>query len=63
MPNSRYFGRMEKSMSEKIYNTMKSVGIGNLVMGILVILAGIAGGVLMIISGARLLRKKSDILF
>lgn len=50
-------------MSEKIYNTMKSVGIGNLVMGILVILAGIAGGVLMIISGARLLRKKSDILF
>lgn len=50
-------------MSEKIYNTMKSVGVGNLVIGILIILAGIASGVLMIISGAKLLKKKSDILF
>ncbi len=50
-------------MSEKIYNTMKSVGVGNLVIGILIILAGIATGVLMIISGAKLLKKKSEILF
>ncbi|GAA4294832.1 hypothetical protein GCM10023142_32170 [Anaerocolumna aminovalerica] len=50
-------------MSEKIYTTMKSVGIGNLVMGILLIVAGIASGVLMIISGGKLLKKKSDILF
>lgn len=50
-------------MSEKIYSTMKSVGVGNLVIGILVIIAGITGGVLMIIGGTRLLKKKSDILF
>lgn len=50
-------------MSEKIYNTMKSVGVGNLVIGILIILAGIATGVLMIINGAKLLKKKSEILF
>lgn len=50
-------------MSEKIYSTMKSVGIGNLVTGILIIVLGIAGGILMIISGAKLLKKKSDILF
>lgn len=50
-------------MSEKIYTTMKSVGIGNLVMGILIIVAGIVSGVLMIISGGKLLKKKSDLLF
>lgn len=50
-------------MSEKIYTTMKSVGVGNLVMGILFIAVGIAGGVIMIISGGRLLKKKSEILF
>ena len=50
-------------MSERIYNTMKSVGVGNLVMGILFIVAGVAGGVIMIISGGKLLKKKSEILF
>ena len=50
-------------MSEKIYMTMKSVGIGNLVMGIIFIIAGVAGGIMMIISGGKLLKKKSDILF
>lgn len=50
-------------MSEKIYLTMKSVGVGNLVMGILFIVAGLAGGILMIISGGKLLKKKSEILF
>lgn len=48
---------------EKIYKTMKSVGISNLVMGILLIVAGIASGIFMIISGAKLLKKKSDLLF
>lgn len=50
-------------MSEKIYITMKSVGVWNLVMGILLIVAGIAGGILMIVSGGKLLKKKSEILF
>ncbi|MFV0344608.1 MAG: hypothetical protein ACK5JH_17260 [Anaerocolumna sp.] len=55
--------RLELSMSEKIYITMKSVGVWNLVIGILLIIAGIASGVLMIIGGGKLLKKKSEILF
>lgn len=50
-------------MMEKIYNTMKSVGVWNLVMGILLIIAGVVSGVFMILNGAKLLKKKSDLLF
>ena len=50
-------------MMEKIYHTMKSVGLWNLVMGIVLIVAGIASGILMILNGVRLLKKKSDLLF
>jgi hypothetical protein len=50
-------------MMEKIYHTMKSVGVWNLVMGILLIVAGIFAGVSLILNGAKLLKKKSDLLF
>lgn len=50
-------------MMEKIYNTMKSVGVWNLVLGILLIVAGIVSGILLILNGAKLLKKKSDLLF
>lgn len=50
-------------MSEQAYKTMKSVGIVNLIFGILTITAGVGVGICMIISGARLLKKKSCILF
>lgn len=50
-------------MMEKIYNTMKSVGVWNLVLGILMVIAGVFVGVLMILNGARLLKKKSELLF
>jgi hypothetical protein len=50
-------------MMEKIYNTMKSVGVWNLVLGILFIIAGAVMGSLMILNGARLLKKKSELLF
>lgn len=50
-------------MMEKIYHTMKSVGVWNLVLGILMIITGAVAGSLLIINGARLLRKKSDLLF
>ena len=48
---------------EKIYHTMKSVGVWNLVFGILMIVAGAVSGTLIILNGAKLLRKKSDLLF
>ncbi len=50
-------------MVEKVYKTMKSVGALNLVTGILLIIGGIAAGVIVIINGAKLLSDKSDLTF
>lgn len=54
---------MEGIMAEKVYKTMKSVGAFNIVIGILMILSGIATGVIVITRGAKLLRDKSDLTF
>ena len=43
-------------MNEKIYKTMSSTGACSLAVGIIVT------GILMIVNGARLLKKKSEIL-
>ncbi len=48
---------------EKIYKAMKSVGSFNVVLGILMIVSGIAFGILVIAKGAKLLKHKSDIMF
>jgi len=50
-------------MNEKAYKTMSHVGTGNLVLGIIILVAGVAAGVLMIVNGARLLRRKSELIF
>lgn len=50
-------------MEEKIYKTMGSTGTTNLVIGICVLVVGIASGVLLIINGARLLSKKNKLTF
>lgn len=50
-------------MKEKIYETMKSVGVWNLVIGIVLIVLGLFAGIFMIVNGGRLLKKKSDLLF
>lgn len=50
-------------MSEQAYKTMKSVGVFNLIFGILTIAAGIGAGICLIISGGKLLKRKSSILF
>ncbi len=50
-------------MTEKIYKTMRSVGIFNIVMGIIFIAAGIAAGVLVMVNGARLIKNKSELMF
>ena len=45
-------------MEENLYRSMKSIGVGNLVLGILVILFGIAAGVTSIVNGAKLLQRR-----
>ena len=49
--------------NEKTYKTMVHVGVGDLVLGIIVLVTGIAAGTLMIVNGARLLKRKSDLMF
>ena len=55
--------KKEKTVDEKKYKTVEGAGILSLVLGIVTICCGVASGVLMIISGARLLSTKKDMLF
>lgn len=48
---------------ERVYKTMKSVGVIDLVIGICVAVLGCVAGALMITNGARLLHRKKEILF
>lgn len=48
---------------ERVYKAMKSVGAFNVVMGILMIVAGIGFGVAVITKGAKLLKQKSNLIF
>ena len=50
-------------MSEKAYKTMTNTGAGSLVLGIILLVTGLAAGVLMIINGAKLLKSRSDLIF
>lgn len=47
-------------MNEKLYRTISTAGIWNLVMGIIVLVTGLASGVLLLVSAARLLKCKDE---
>lgn len=49
-------------MNEKVYKTMSSSGSWNLVIGITVMVVGIASGVMLIINGVRLIKQKYQIM-
>lgn len=49
-------------MNEKIYKTMSRSGACSLALGIVVLVTGVAAGVLMIVSGARLMKRKYEIM-
>lgn len=49
-------------MNEKIYKTMARIGAGSVAVGIVVLVTGIAAGVVMVVSGARLLKRKDDVI-
>ncbi|WP_192848882.1 hypothetical protein [Roseburia sp. 499] len=50
-------------MNEKTYKTMNATGVGSIAIGIVILISGVVCGVLSIINGGRLLRKKSEIIF
>lgn len=50
-------------MDEKIYKTMGSAGAANLAVGICILVGGITAGILLIVHGAMLLKRRSKILF
>ena len=49
-------------MSERVYKTMCRAGASSLVMGIILMVTGITAGIMMVVNGARLLKRKSDII-
>ncbi|MDO4329178.1 MAG: hypothetical protein Q4C66_07570 [Lachnospiraceae bacterium] len=48
---------------ERIYKTMRNAGAGTIAMGIVVATIGVTVGVISIITGAILLKRKSEIEF
>lgn len=50
-------------MEEKIYKIMRGTGALNIVLGVISLVVGITAGVLLIISGGKLVAGKSRILF
>ena len=60
--NSTEQRNKEKAM-ERVYKTMKNAGAFSIAMGIVAALIGIVVGVGSIVSGAFLLKRKSDITF
>lgn len=50
-------------MNEKTYKTMKSVGGGSIAIGIILLVTGLVTGILTIVNGARLLKRKSELMF
>ena len=48
-------------MNEKIYKTMSGVGTSTLALGIVVLVTGVASGIMLIINGARLITKKYEL--
>ncbi|MDO4345437.1 MAG: hypothetical protein Q4C50_11620 [Eubacteriales bacterium] len=48
--------------NEKIYRTMSVTGAGDIVIGVIVMIVGIAAGVLAIVNGARLLVSRKNVM-
>ncbi len=48
---------------EKAYKTMRNAGVCNITIGIIVLVTGLVVGIMAIISGGILLKRKCDIIF
>ena len=50
-------------MEEKVYKTKGRSGAWNIAIGVVLIVVGLAAGVVSIINGAKLIKDKSGIIF
>lgn len=50
-------------MEQKIYKVMRGAGAANIALGVVTLAVGLASGVLLIVTGAKLMAGKSKILF
>lgn len=48
---------------EKVYKTMRNAGALSIVVGIIITVAGLSVGIMSIVNGAILLKRKSEITF
>lgn len=48
---------------ENVYKTMRNTGAANIAIGIIMIVTGLSTGILAIVTGANLLKKKSQLTF
>ncbi len=50
-------------MEEKVYKTMGGAGALNIVLGVLMVVVGVSSGVLLLISGFKLINRRSNLTF
>ena len=55
--------RRYESMEEKVYKTMGGTGALNIVLGVVMMVIGLAAGVLLIISGSMLVNRTTKLTF
>ena len=48
---------------EKVYKTMRNTGAGSIALGVIILVSGLIIGILSIVKGALLLKRKNDITF
>lgn len=48
---------------EKVYKTMRNAGACNITIGVIVLVTGVVVGIMSIVSGGILLKRKSEITF
>ena len=50
-------------MNEKIFKTMGAAGAGAIAVGIVIVVAGLAAGIISIVNGSLLLKRRKDVIF
>ena len=48
---------------ERVYKTMRNTGAGSIAIGVIILVTGLVIGILSIVNGALLLKRKNDITF